>query len=120
ANLSYCAIGSPSLLIAQGWLLPSAWKSWLPATGPLIRAPVDLSKTAKDSFTHWTYCVMPTAPFVSGGAASTTKPLSPLPRPAKFNPEVVARLLVTEFCTTVSGAPVVAVGSGRVGRSCSG
>ncbi len=31
-------------------------------------APVVLLKTAKARFTHWTYWVVPMAPFVSGGA----------------------------------------------------
>src|SRR5258708_14291954 len=53
---------------------------------PSSRAPVLLSKTAKDSLTHWTYCVAPTAPLGSGGAEFREKLGRPLPRPSKFSP----------------------------------
>src|SRR5439155_23984087 len=72
ASLSYWAIGSPSLLVSQP--PPKPAQRVLPATGPMRRAPVVLSKTANDSFTHCTTCVAPTARFVSGGAALGTNP----------------------------------------------
>jgi hypothetical protein len=49
-----------------------------------------LSKTAKERLTHWTYCVAPTSPVVSGGATFTLKPGSPSPTPSKLRPAVTA------------------------------
>ena len=60
------AIGSPLLSVAQR--PPNPDQSVFPAAGPYTIAPVDLLKTAKEVFTHWTYWVAPTAPLVSGGA----------------------------------------------------
>ena len=66
ASLSYCTMGSPSLLVSQS--PPNPDHTVLPSTGPRIMAPVALSNTANDAFTHCTYWVAPTAPLVSGGA----------------------------------------------------
>src|SRR5260370_17543636 len=68
--------------------------------GPSCRAPVLLSKTAKDSLTHWTYCVAPTAPLVSGGAEFTEKLGNPLPRPSKLSPVAREPLLVVDVAWT--------------------
>src|SRR5258708_32094373 len=120
-------MGSPSLLTAQGWVAPSARKSWLPAMGPSSRAPVVLSKTAKDSLTHWTYCVAPTAPLVSGGAEFTEKLGKPLPRPSKLSPVAREPLVANVDWTTGSlepppppGLPLLAPGTARKGLSCLG
>jgi hypothetical protein len=66
AALSYCTIGSPSLLVSQS--PPNPLHSVLPSVGPAISAPFVLLNIANDPFTHCTYCVNPTTPFVSGGA----------------------------------------------------
>src|SRR5690242_6052107 len=79
AALSYCAIGSPSLLVSQG--PPKPDQSEFPAVGPCTRAPVALSNTAKSRFTHCTNCVVPAAPFVSGGAQQSEKLPRPTPTP---------------------------------------
>src|SRR5215467_7428991 len=80
ASLSYSTIGSPSLLVWQP--PPKPAHSEFPAVGPATNAPVDLLKTANELLTHWTNCVAPTAPLVSGGALFTVKPRLPLPRPS--------------------------------------
>ena len=81
AALSYSTIGSPSLFVWQP--PPKPDHSVLPAIGPETRAPVDLLNTANDEFTHCTYCVAPTAPFVSGGALLIVKPSEAFPKPSK-------------------------------------
>src|SRR5713226_7226524 len=92
AALSYCAMGSPSLVNSQG--TPKPVHSVLPAAGPYTAVPVLLSNTANEVLTHCTNWVAPTAPFVSGGAALTVKapwgPTKPLPTPSKPRPAVVA------------------------------
>src|SRR5258708_3737168 len=77
---SYVTIGSRLLLVSQP--PPNPCQSTFPRKGPATRAPVDLSKIAKEEFTHWTYCVRPTAPLVSGGAAFWLKPVNPRPKPS--------------------------------------
>ena len=73
AILSYSTIGSPSLFASHP--PPNPAQTALPAFGKPGRiAPVALSKTARSTFTHWTYCVAPTAPTVSGGAYRGVKP----------------------------------------------
>src|SRR5262245_42277369 len=74
-------MGSPSLLVWQP--PPKPAHNVLPAVGPAILAPVALSNTAKDVFTHWTYWFRPTAPLVSGGALVTVKPNDAFPKPSK-------------------------------------
>src|SRR5215813_4730328 len=74
-------MGSPSLLVWQP--PPKPAQSAFPAVGPATRAPVALSKTAKEEFTHCTYWVAPIAPLVSGGAEFTVKPGKPEPTPSK-------------------------------------
>src|SRR5215472_1143974 len=82
-------IGSPSLLISQA--PPKPAHRVLPSVGPATRAPVVLSNTAKERFTHCTYWVKPTAPLVSGGAQHGEKPGGvPCPRPSKLSPTVGA------------------------------
>src|SRR5215472_19003856 len=82
-------IGSPSLLISQA--PPKPAHSVLPSVGPATRAPVVLSNTAKERFTHCTYWVKPAAPLVSGGAQHGEKPGGvPCPRPSKLSPGVRA------------------------------
>src|SRR4051794_40640277 len=96
AALSYCTIGSPSLLVWQP--PPKPAQSVLPVIGPASLAPVALSNTANDSFTHCTYCVAPTAPLVSGGAASGANPRSPAPTPAKLSTPVTEALAPGAVC----------------------
>src|SRR6266446_6068793 len=84
ASLSYWTTGSPSLSTAHA-SEASACQSVLPATGPFTKFPVFLSNTAKSVFTHCTYWVLPTAPFVSGGIPVGVKP-RPTPTPSKLNP----------------------------------
>src|SRR5262249_39745031 len=67
-GLSNCTIGSPSLNCSQS--PPNPAKSTLPSLGCPIIAPVVLSNTASAVFTPSTYCVGPTAAFVSGGSFS--------------------------------------------------
>src|SRR4051794_26155526 len=96
--------------------------------GPSIRAPVVLSKMAKDSLTHWTYWVAPTTPFVSGGAESTEKLGKPLPRPSKLSPVARDPLLVANVDWTTGslevppppGLPLLPPGTARNGLSCLG
>src|SRR5438552_1601088 len=83
-------MGSPSLLVWQP--PPKPDQSELPAVGPATSAPVDLLNTAKDSFTHWTYCVAPTAPLVSGGAELIVNPSEAFPKPSKPKPRAGARV----------------------------
>src|SRR5450759_1220756 len=85
--LSYWTIGSPSLFVAQP--PPRLAQIALPAMGRPISAPVVLLKTAYAVFTHWTYCVAPTAPIVSGGAQQPA-PAPHTPTPSKLRPLVVA------------------------------
>src|SRR5258708_1687056 len=95
---------------------------------PLSSVPMLLSKTAKDSLTHWTYCVAPTAPLVSGGAEFTEKLERPLPRPSKLRPVVRKPLLVKEVDWTTGslepppppGLPLLPPGTARNGLSCLG
>src|SRR5437016_4312901 len=94
AALSYCTIGSPSFVLSH--FPPKPCHMVLPAAGPYTVAPVALSNTAKDSLTHCTYCVAPTAPFVSGGAALTLNPGNPEPTPSKLC--VVAGADVAPLC----------------------
>src|SRR5260370_41389816 len=98
--------------------------------GPSSRATVVLSEAAKDSLTHWTYCVAPTVLLVSGGAEFTEKLGKPLPRPSKFSPVAGAPpLLVTNVdWTTGSLEPppppglllLPPPGTARKGLSCLG
>src|SRR5215471_3508749 len=82
-------IGSPSLLVSQP--PPKPAHSVLPSVGPATRAPVVLSNTAKERFTHCTYWVRPTAPLVSGGAQHGENPGGvPSPMPSKLSPTVRA------------------------------
>src|SRR5262249_36051787 len=87
AILSKSTIGSPSLLFWQP--PPKPCHNVLPSAGPNTLAPVDLLKTAKAVFTHWTYWVVPIAPLVRGGALGTVTPLKRLPTPSKLRPAVV-------------------------------
>src|SRR5262245_12051018 len=102
AALSYWTIGSPSLLVSH--FPPKPNHNVLPAAGPYRMLPVALSNTANDSLTHWTYCVAPTMPFVSGGAALTVKPGKSLPTPSNPNPGTGAAVAPNCVCTTGSGS----------------
>src|SRR3974390_2433904 len=82
------AMGSPSFLDSQ--LPPKPDHSEFPWAGPKMSLPVDLSNTAKDVLTHWTYCVRPTAPLVSGGMKEMLNPYCPAPSPSKLLPTSVA------------------------------
>src|ERR1700726_4613787 len=93
-------MGSPSLLVWQP--PPNPDHSVLPAVGPEIKAPVDLLKMANDVFTHWTYCVEPTVPSVSGGAPGTLNPYWPLPKPSKLWVMGGVGSGTVEVCTTRS------------------
>src|SRR6516162_3109837 len=77
---------SPSLRVSQG--PPNPFQNALPGVGPRTVAPVALSNTSKVTFTHWTNCVAPTAPLVSGG--TNGPPLATVSgralRPSKFKP----------------------------------
>src|SRR5437870_7315520 len=80
ASRSKVTVGSPLLSAAHSPLPPlKPCHSVLPSAGPMITAPFDLLKIVKAEFTHCTYCVVPAAPLVSGGAPEMTKPGNPLP-----------------------------------------
>src|ERR1700733_12489548 len=94
-------MGSPSLLVWQP--PPKPDHMVLPAVGPAMRAPVVLLKTAKEVFTHCTYCVAPTVPSVSGGALVTLNPYWPAPKPSKLW-LTTGVLGMTLVCSTGSSA----------------
>src|ERR1700687_1837486 len=82
---------SPSLLVSHG--APKPFQKLVPAKGPAMRAPVDLLNTAKQTFTHCTTWVSPTAALVSGGATVMPATLGQLrkevfPTPSKLRPMV--------------------------------
>src|SRR5207247_10250139 len=63
-------------------------------------------------FTHCTYCVEPTEPFVSGGSLLTPYPVL-MPLPSKFvTALMVAALMFGVACSAVSLLPVELVGIG--------
>ena len=69
--------GSPSPLFWQTPPKPFHTDSML--IGPSTELPVLLSKTSRPVFTICTYCVEPTAPFVSGGAQLQLTPGKSIP-----------------------------------------
>src|ERR1035437_1074656 len=105
---------SPSLLVWHP--PPNPDHNVLPAVGPAIRAPVDLLKMAKEVFTHCTYWVAPTAPFVSGGALVTLNPFCPWPRPSKLKPPVGVSGMVVH-CRTGSSCNGTKPGGGGMRRT---
>src|SRR5579885_802631 len=62
---------------------------------------------AKAVLTHWTYCVVPTAPLLSEGATPTpyapAGPTNPKPTPRRFCPELVPIRGPIDCCSAPSG-----------------
>src|SRR6516225_2028030 len=102
-------MGSPSLLVSHP--PPKPVHRVFASTGPNVIAPEVLSKTAKEVLTHWTYCLAPTAPSVSGGAPTIAKLGIPVPSPSKLSPATgptidgaSALVLTMVRCSAVSGS----------------
>src|ERR1700751_2156605 len=110
-------MGSPLLFFSQP--PPNPDHRVLPKVGPETKAPFALLNIANEVFTHWTYWVAPTAPFVSGGAPVTLKPYCPLPKPSKprlttganTEPEMAV------LCRTGSSGSVVRPGGRGIRRA---
>src|SRR6185436_20582787 len=79
--------------------------------GPSNEAPVVLSKTWKPSLTIWTYCVVPTSPFVSGGAQLHATPGNCMPLKFAFAVGMFA---------AVNASAAIDVWTTRSGRSLCG
>src|SRR5215471_14784064 len=97
ASLSKATVPSPSLVVWQ--LPPKPDHKVLVAVGPMIVEPV-LEYTANAVFTSSTTWVVPTAPFVSGGAQLHGLPTDATPMPSKLASVGTVALVPMRVCAT--------------------